>query len=214
VLLLPVHSDVGGCGETDPRAGAVCGKLLSIGPGFQLLPEARIDSTESFLLPQCVTSTRLHQSDTQCFESTSMCSAASAAAALFRREMIDDIAVEGSFFDPDFFVYRETRRGLRAQLLGWRCIYTPAAVAYHVRTVTLQPSLVSPAINMHSVKNRFLMRIKNVTPVLPQVLAPDDSAGFGGCRGQVYFGTTSLPLSGARRLYAPRFPAAAFDHGP
>src|SRR5215471_17762382 len=29
-------------GELDPRAGAVCGKLLSIGPGFQPLPEPRI----------------------------------------------------------------------------------------------------------------------------------------------------------------------------
>jgi hypothetical protein len=50
-------------------------------------------------------------------------------------------------------------------LLGWRCIYVPGALAWHVRTA--KPGnrrSISPAINMHSVKNRFLMRIKNATP--------------------------------------------------
>src|SRR5262249_32808565 len=52
----------------------------------------------------------------------------------------------------------------RAQLLGWRCIYTPDATAWHVRTVVPgNRRSVAPAINMHSVKNRFLMRIKNAT---------------------------------------------------
>ena len=71
----------------------------------------------------------------------------------------------GSFFDPDFFVYREDADvAWRAQLLGWRCIYTPAAVAYHVRSVTPENRRSVPAtINMHCVKNRFLMRIKNAT---------------------------------------------------
>jgi GT2 family glycosyltransferase len=32
---------------------------------------------------------------------------APAAAALYRRSMIDDIALDGEFFDSDFFVYRE-----------------------------------------------------------------------------------------------------------
>jgi len=65
-------------------------------------------------------------------------------------------------------IYREDADlAWRAQLLGWRCIYTPAAVAWHVRTVTPGSRLAVPAIiNMHSVKNRFLMRIKNATPDL------------------------------------------------
>ena len=52
----------------------------------------------------------------------------------------------------------------RAQLLGWRAIYTPGAVAWHVRSVLPGNRLAVPAaINMHSVKNRFLMRMKNIT---------------------------------------------------
>jgi GT2 family glycosyltransferase len=91
---------------------------------------------------------------------------ASAAAALFRRRMIDDVSVDGCFFDPDFFVYREDADlAWRAQLLGWRCIYAPGAEAWHVRTVTPANRRQLPAmINMHSVKNRVLMRVKNATP--------------------------------------------------
>ena len=51
---------------------------------------------------------------------------ATAAAALYRRQMIDDISIDNEFFDPDFFVYREDADvAWRAQLMGWRCIYTP-----------------------------------------------------------------------------------------
>ena len=52
----------------------------------------------------------------------------------------------------------------RAQLLGWRCLYVPDAVGYHVRSVGPANRRSVPAVlNMHSVKNRFLMRIKNMT---------------------------------------------------
>ncbi len=153
-------------GESDPRAGTICGKLLSIGPGFEPLPEARIDSTGIFFTPAMRHFDRgWHEPGVRYSAGPEYVFGASAAAALFRREMIDDAAIDGHFFDPDFFVYREDADvAWRAQLLGWRCIYTPAAEAFHVRTVTpanrrSQP----PVINMHSVKNRFLMRIKNAT---------------------------------------------------
>ena len=45
----------------------------------------------------------------------------------------------------------------RAQLMGWRCIYTPLARGYHVRNVLPgNRRALPPEINMHSVKNRFL----------------------------------------------------------
>src|SRR2546423_13202315 len=93
---------------------------------------------------------------------------ATAAAALYRRQMIEDISIDDEFFDSDFFVYREDADvAWRAQLLGWRCIYTPHARGYHVRNVLPGNRRALPAeINMHSVKNRFLMRIKNMTPDL------------------------------------------------
>jgi len=153
-------------GESDPRIGAVCGKLLSIGPGFEPLPDSRIDSTGIFFTPAMRHFDRgWHEPDNRHFERMEYVFGATAAAALFRREMIDDISIDGNFFDPDFFVYREDADvAWRAQLQGWHCLYTPRALAHHVRTVTPGNRRSLPAlINMHSVKNRFLMRIKNMT---------------------------------------------------
>jgi len=156
-------------GEMDPDAGAVCGKLLSIGAGFQPLPKRRIDSTGMYFTPAMRHFDRgWHEPDGKRFDRAEYVFGASAAAALYRRQMIEDISVEGDLFDPDFFAYREDADvAWRAQLLGWSCIYTPVAVAWHVRTVTPGNRRQVPAvINMHSVKNRFLMRIKNATPDL------------------------------------------------
>lgn len=51
-----------------------------------------------------------------------------AAAALYRREMFDDIGL----FDEDFFLYLEdVDIAFRGQLAGWRCIFVPGAVVYH-----------------------------------------------------------------------------------
>ena len=156
-------------GGTDPRAGSVCGKLLSIGPGFEPLAVPRIDSTGIYFTPAMRHFDRgWHEPNTRDGEAMEYVFGASAAAALYRRAMIDDISVEGQFFDADFFAYREDADvAWRAQLLGWRCLYTPVAVSYHVRTVVPDHRRMVPAVlNMHSVKNRFLMRIKNATPNL------------------------------------------------
>ncbi len=160
----------------DPGTGAVCGKLLSIGHGFEPLPESRIDSAGIYFTPAMRHFDRGWRQPVAAYsDRIEYVFGASAAAALYRRTMIDDISVEGSFFDPDFFVYREDADvAWRAQLLGWRCIYTPHAVGRHVRTVTPINRRALPAvINMHSVKTRFLMRVKNLTGgVSRRCLAP------------------------------------------
>ncbi len=170
VLLLPGFlRTLRDAGEGDPTVGSVCGKLLSIGSGFKKLPERRIDSTGIFFTPAMRHFDRgWHEPDQACFQEPEYVFGASAAAALFRRSTIEHVSIDGSFFDPDFFVYREDADvAWRALLLGWRCLYTPAATAYHVRTATPANRRSLPAlINMHSVKNRFLMRIKNATPGL------------------------------------------------
>jgi GT2 family glycosyltransferase len=156
-------------GELDTGAGAVCGKLLSIGKGFQPLAERRIDSTGLFFTPTVRHFDRgSRELDDGAYDRAEYVFGACAAAALYRRQMIDDVSIDGDFFDPDFFAYREDADvAWRAQLLGWRCIYTPAAVGWHVRSVIPgDRRSITPSINMHSVKNRFLMRIKNATPGL------------------------------------------------
>ena len=90
---------------------------------------------------------------------------ATGAAAFFRRSFIDDVSVEGEFFDEEFFAFREDADlAWRAQVLGWKCLYTPKAVAWHVRRVTPERRKDLPLIiNWHSAKNRFLMRGKNAS---------------------------------------------------
>ena len=125
-------------GMADPEAGCVCGKLLSIGPGFKPLDQLRIDSTGMYFTPAMRHFDRgWREPERSAYDRMEYVFGASAAAALYRRTMIDDVAVEGEFFDPDFFVYREDADvAWRALLMGWRTLYTPAAVAFHVRTLT------------------------------------------------------------------------------
>ena len=156
-------------GHLDQKIGTVCGKLLTIQATFDLPEKQLIDSTGIYFTPMLRHLDRgSQQVDNGHYLNFEYVFGATAAAALYRREMIDDISIQGEFFDPDFFVYREDADvAWRAQLLGWRCIYTPSARGYHVRKVLPgNRHAVPPEINMHSVKNRFLMRIKNMTPDL------------------------------------------------
>jgi GT2 family glycosyltransferase len=152
---------------TDKRIGTVCGKLLTIKADFEIPDEQRVDSTGIFFNPMLRHLDRGSQEvDNGHYVKPEYVFGATAAAALYRRKMIQDVAIGGEFFDSDFFVYREDADvAWRAQLLGWKCLYTPMARGYHVRSVLPGNRRALPAvINMHSVKNRFLMRIKNITP--------------------------------------------------
>jgi GT2 family glycosyltransferase len=87
----------------------------------------------------------------------------SGAAAMFRVSFLRDVSIDGEAFDEDFFAYREDADlAWRGRLRGWRAVCEPRAVAYHVRRVTPAARRRLPAdVNMHSVKNRFLLRIRN-----------------------------------------------------
>ena len=52
----------------------------------------------------------------------------SGCAALYRREMLDEVGL----FDEDFFAYGDdTDLGLKGRLAGWKCLYVPKAIVYH-----------------------------------------------------------------------------------
>lgn len=147
--------------ESVPRTGSASGKLLRADD------PNRIDSTGIFLVP-----TQRHldrgagELDRGQFERRELIFGPSGAAGLYRRQMLSDVAVDGEVFDQDFFAYREDADlAWRAQLLGWACVYEPTAVAHHVRRVTPERrAALPPDLNRMSVRNRFLLRIKNQTP--------------------------------------------------
>jgi len=87
---------------------------------------------------------------------------------MYRRSALDDVAINGQYFDEDFFAYREDADlAWRCRLFGWNSIYAPSAVARHRRRVTPERRSGLPKeINYHSVKNRFLLRLNNITGAL------------------------------------------------
>jgi GT2 family glycosyltransferase len=152
--------------EDKTDAGTFCGKLLALPPDLEIPSAPLVDSTGIFFTRQLRHLDRgSRQPDDGSYNKTEYVFGATGAAALYRREMINHISIDGEFYDVDFFSYREDADvSWRAQLLGWKCLYVPTAVAYHVRTVLPENRRSQPAhINMHSVKNRWLLRIKNMT---------------------------------------------------
>src|SRR5947209_5856907 len=113
-------------GQMNPRIGTVCGKLLAILANFDLPDKPLVDSTGIYFTPMLRHLDRGSQEiDNGHYLKHEYVFGATAAAALYRREMIDNISLDGEFFDSDFFVYREDADvAWRAQLMGWRCIYT------------------------------------------------------------------------------------------
>ena len=152
-----------GSGE---QIGALCGKLLRWKPGASSERSDTIDSTGIYFRRNLRHLDRgSDEVDRGQYERREYVIGATGAAALYRRTMVEDISVGGEFFDEDFFAYREDADlAWRAQLMGWTCLYVPEAVAWHVRRVTPERFRQLPDdINRHSIKNRFLMRAKNIS---------------------------------------------------
>ena len=153
-------------GNIDPRVGTVCGKLMTMKASFDFPEEPLVDSTGIYFTPNLRHLDRgsLRLDDGR-FRNYEYVFGATAAAALYRREMVEDISIQGEFFDNDFFAYREDADvAWRAQLMDWKCLYVPYAKGYHVRkALPGNRRELTAEINMHSVKNRFLLRMKNIT---------------------------------------------------
>ncbi len=88
---------------------------------------------------------------------------ACAGAALYRRDMLDEIGL----FDEDFFANCEDGDlSFRAQLAGYRCLYEPEAVVYHMGSATFGKR--SPTSTRLGTRNSLCMLVKN----LPMPLVP------------------------------------------
>jgi GT2 family glycosyltransferase len=82
---------------------------------------------------------------------------ACAGAALYRTEMLRDIGL----FDEDFFLlYEDVDLSFRAQLRGYKCIYVPEAVVYHVGSGSIGDD--TPTSVYYSHRNLEWVYIKNM----------------------------------------------------
>jgi GT2 family glycosyltransferase len=97
------------------------------------------------------------------FERPAEAFGADGAAALYRREVLEDVAIDGQVIDEALVTWgSDADLAWRARLLGWRCAYEPAAVAYHIRTYSPSTRSRMPAWDRTmQFRNRYLMMIKN-----------------------------------------------------
>ena len=183
--------------EPRSRVGVACGKLLRLSPdGRTRLPQL-LDSTGIYFTPTLRHFDRgSNQPDVGQYERLEYVFGATGAAALYRRAMLEDVAIGGEFFDEDFFAYREDADlAWRAQLAGWRCLYVPQAVGHHVRRAFPQNRRQLPDfVNCHTTKNRFLMRAKNMSwPLYWRMFVPMKLRDLGILAYCLLRERTSLP---------------------
>lgn len=143
--------------EKDEKIGAASSKMLFFNQ------RNIIDSAGDFLLPHSLKAvTRGYkQEDKGQFNKTEECFSARAGAALYSREMLEEVCLKDDYFDSRFFAYIEdTDLSVRARLLGWKIVFVPQAVVYHkVAATTKRMSYIFR--RHYSGRNRLFMAIKN-----------------------------------------------------
>jgi len=82
-----------------------------------------------------------------------------AAAALYKREMLDDIEFNGEYFDSDFFfLVEDFDIAWRARLCGWNAVFSPKSLCYHLRSSSDYDTKFKQYL---SFRNRYFLIIKN-----------------------------------------------------
>jgi len=85
---------------------------------------------------------------------------ANGACPLYKRAMLHTIKIDGDYFDSRFFLYGDDYdMGWRSQLMGWKCLYTPYAVAHHSGKGS--GGLLQPRIQYQYARNRYIEILKN-----------------------------------------------------
>ncbi len=148
--------------EEDPRAGSASGKLLRF-PAFGR--DNPIDSAGHVIFRNRLAENRGEgQPGSSAFNEPAEVFGTCGAAALYRRQMLEDVAVDGEYFDEEFFAFWEdVDIDWRAHTRGWKCLYNPLALGWHRRGgAGYRKSLL---VEYHNYKNRLLMLIKNDSPL-------------------------------------------------
>ncbi|MEO7919482.1 MAG: glycosyltransferase family 2 protein [Thermoanaerobaculia bacterium] len=163
VLSSDYLAQVVAAGERDPRCASVTGKIFRA-EGDALAPTTTLDTVGLRM-----TRSGRHfdvgagQADYGQYEEPAEVFGVSGCVALYRVSALQDVKIETGYLDDDFFIYREdVDLAWRLRGRGWSARYVPDAVAWHRRrSLPERRQTMSPLANLHSVKNRFLLRINN-----------------------------------------------------
>lgn len=145
--------------EAYPEAGSFASKLLDYG-------ERRILDGAGDALRRSGLPYRLGHGETNRgqYDAPAYVFGACAAAALYRREMLEEVGL----FDEDFFAYCEDGDlSFRAQLAGHHCLYVPEATVYHVGSASAGGKRSAFATRLGT-RNGLSLLVKNLPlPLLP-----------------------------------------------
>jgi GT2 family glycosyltransferase len=85
------------------------------------------------------------------------------ACALYRRETLEQCSADGEVLDEDMALWAsDVDLAWRARLLGWRCVYEPRALGWHIRTYSPSTRAEVPEASRRlQFRNRLLMMRKN-----------------------------------------------------
>ena len=133
----------------DPSVGMCASKMLSYDGTL-------IDSTGICISRSGAAWDRGRGSPAECYSVEEEMFGPCAGAALYRRSMLDEIGL----FDEDFFlVFEDVDLAYRARLTGWKCIYTPKAIVYHVHGGSV--NVGSDTAVYYGNRNTFWVVVKN-----------------------------------------------------
>ena len=153
--------------ESRPEAGLFASKLVDFYD--RRLLDGAGDALRRSGLPYRVGHQELDRGQ---FDQPAFVFGACAAAALYRRALLEEIGL----FDEDFFAYCEDGDvSFRAQLAGYRCLYVPGAVVYHMGSASTGGKR-SPTATRLGTQNSVNLLVKNLPTALvwrslPSVLA-------------------------------------------
>jgi GT2 family glycosyltransferase len=134
----------------DPEAGACASKLVSLeGNTIDSAGDGYAKSLKGFKCGEGESPEK--------FNTKTYVFGACAGAALYRKEMLNEIG----FFDSDFFlIHEDTDLNFRIKLAGWKVMYVPTAIVYH--RVRSSIGKMSELAAYYSLRNSELVRFKNI----------------------------------------------------
>jgi GT2 family glycosyltransferase len=117
----------------------------------------KIDSAGDEFAINGVAHKRGHLEDSSGYSEPTEVFGACAAAAIYRRSMLDDIGI----LDEDFFlIFEDVDLSFRARSAGYRCVYVPTARVYHKTNASI--GTYSHTYVYHGQRNLELVYLKNM----------------------------------------------------
>ncbi len=149
---------------SEQAVGAVSGKLLRF-------DRKTVDSAGQFLgRDRRAVERGYNRPDAPEYNTKGRCFSVCGAAALYRRSVVEEIKINGQFFDERYFAFFEDLdSGWRMNLAGYYCVYQPDAVVYHHRGgsgkggtgLKYQITARRPEIQAAIIRNRWFTILKN-----------------------------------------------------